>query len=604
MSESYSTLFLKKKIEEFQNGDRDKAYKELKEYVINNDSDFIAKYNLGLMAQNLGFIYEAKNYYKKTIEADNKNWQAYFNLYILTIKDKKYNDALSLINSVLLIKKNFQPALRDKALVLNYLNKPEEALKFIRQSININKDDYIAINILGLIYLNMKDYNKAINEFDRAININSNYIPSYNNLSTCYAKKFNFEKTEEILLKALSINPELLETINNIANVYSQKGQYDDAIEYYKNALSKTNDRSDILYNIGVAYFYKKEFELGEYYYKQAFSLDPNNDVLKKNYSLLLLAQQKYNQGWKLYDGRLNLNDFLQKNSTLNNVKKKLWSNQKINTNSKILVIKEQGIGDEILFSSMYPDLLKKFPNCTIETEKRLLSLFKNSFGDESKSKFVEYRSISAQKNELAKYDYTIYAGSLGRLFRNSVNDFPKKNFLKSENLNKNLKDHFKILKDKIKIGISWTSKSLVGKDKSITLNELMPILSLNKNFYFINMQYHNSKNEIINFENKNKNIKINNLDNLDMYNDFDSLASALNKLDLFITVSNSTAHLAAALGVETWIIKPKNHAVFHYWNQPEKKTPWYDSVILYEYEKNWSSTIEKIKIDLDNKFN
>ena len=100
------------------------------------------------------------------------------------------------------------------------------------------------------------------------------------------------------------------------------------------------------------------------------------------------------------------------------------------------------------------------------------------------------------------------------------------------------------------------------------------------------------------------KNIKINELIDVDMYNDFNTLAFTLNELDLFITVSNSTAHLAAALGVETWIIKPKNHAVFHYWNQPGNTTPWYDSVTLYEYQGNWSKTIDNIKKDLEKKFN
>ena len=604
MSETYNTVFLKKIIEEFQQGKKVSAFKDLKDFTHKNPDDFIAKYNLGLMAQTLGLIADAKDYYKEVIEGDNKNWQALFNLYILTIKEKKYEDALLLINSVLFLKKNYQPALRDKALVLNYLNKPEEALKYIKKSIDLNNNDYIAINILGLVYLNMKLYEKAIPKFEKAIKINTQYIPSYNNLSTCYAKKFDFEKTEKILLKALSIDSEVLETINNIANVYSQKGKYDDALKYYNIALKKTDNRSDILYNIGVAYFYKKEFELGEKYYKQAFDLDPDNDVLKKNYSLLLLAKQKYDHGWKLYDGRLNLNDFLFKNSTLENVKNKLWTNQKINKDEKILVIKEQGIGDEILFSSMYPDLLNKFPNCTIESEKRLLSLFKLSFGSNLNEKFIEYRSVSGNKDKLEKYDYTIYAGSLGRLFRNSLDDFPKKKFLKSNALNKNLEKFFDVSNNRKRIGISWTSKSLVGEDKSIKLNELKPILSINKNFYFINMQYHNSSNEIKKFEEENKSIKINNLPNIDMYNDFDSLASALIKLDLFITVSNSTAHLAAALGVETWIIKPKNHAVFHYWNQPGKSTPWYNSVTLYEYQKDWSITINNIKIDLQKKFN
>ena len=41
----------------------------------------------------------------------------------------------------------------------------------------------------------------------------------------------------------------------------------------------------------------------------------------------------------------------------------------------KILVIKEQGIGDEILYGSMYSDLIKKYPNCIIETEERLFRI-------------------------------------------------------------------------------------------------------------------------------------------------------------------------------------------------------------------------------------
>ena len=602
MIDSYSSTFIKKKIQEFQKGEEQKAFLELKSFVSKNIKDINANYNLGVMADALNLIDEAKKYYLETLELDKKNWQAIFNLYILYIKEKNYIEALPLINLVLAIKKDYQPALRDKALVLNYLNKPDEALKYIQKSIKLNEIDYIASNILGLIFLNMKLYDKAIPEFEKSIRINSSYISSYNNLSTCYSKKFDFESTERILLKALLINPEQLETINNIANVYSQKGEYDKAIDYYKKALKKSKDKSDILYNIGVAYFYKKDFKVGETFYKKAYELDPNNDVLKKNYSLLLLAQQKYKEGWSFYDGRLNSNDFLFKNSTLHNVKQKLWVNQKLKNSDKILVIKEQGIGDEILFSSMYPDFLKKFPNCLIETEKRLLELFKYSFGNEKK--FIEYRSISRNKKELDKFDYTIYAGSLGKLFRNDINDFPTKSFLKNPiNQVDRLKLIFEKFNDKKKIGISWTSKSLLGEDKSLTLEQIKPILKHDNNISFFNMQYYNSSQEIINFENKNKNIKINNFENVDMYNDFYLLASILKKLDLFITVSNSTAHLAAALGVETWIIKPKNHAVFHYWNQPNNKTPWYDCVKLYEYNKNWDNTILNINKDFIKKF-
>ena len=60
-----------------------------------------------------------------------------------------------------------------------------------------------------------------------------------------------------------------------------------------------------------------------------------------------------------------------------------------------------------------------------------------------------------------------------------------------------------------------------------------------------------------------------------------------LKNLDLFVSVSNSTAHLAGALGVKTLLIKPFNHATYHYWNQPSLKTPWYHSVELID-KKNF----------------
>ena len=97
--------------------------------------------------------------------------------------------------------------------------------------------------------------------------------------------------------------------------------------------------------------------------------------------------------------------------------------------------------------------------------------------------------------------------------------------------------------------------------------------------------------------------LKIFNIDDVDLYNDFESIAALLKNLDLFVSVSNTTAHLSGALDVPTWIIKPKNHAVFHYWNQPSNTTPWYSSIKLYPYENEWIATIDCIKKDIISKF-
>ena len=80
-------------------------------------------------------------------------------------------------------------------------------------------------------------------------------------------------------------------------------------------------------------------------------------------------------------------------------------------------------------------------------------------------------------------------------------------------------------------------------------------------------------------------NLKLINLNNIDLFNDFLKVASLLINLDLFITVSNSTAHLAGSLGVKTLLIKPFNQATFFYWNQNSNKTPWYNSIELIDEE-------------------
>ena len=88
---------------------------------------------------------------------------------------------------------------------------------------------------------------------------------------------------------------------------------------------------------------------------------------------------------------------------------------------------------------------------------------------------------------------------------------------------------------------------------------------------------------EINNFNSKkNKLLKI---EDLDLYNDFEGVAAFLKSLDMFVTISNSTAHLAGSLGVKTILIKPDNYALFHYWNQKNNKTPWYNCIELIDRE-------------------
>ena len=118
MSEHYNALLLNKILSDFQKGEKHKSLKQIIQFVDKNPSDNTARYNLALMYEMMGNINLAIANYKKVTSNDKNHWRSRFNLYLILIKQKKFTDALQLINEVLFINQNYQPALRDKAVAL------------------------------------------------------------------------------------------------------------------------------------------------------------------------------------------------------------------------------------------------------------------------------------------------------------------------------------------------------------------------------------------------------------------------------------------------------------------------------------------------------
>ena len=443
-------------------------------------------------------------------------------------------------------------------------------------------------------------YEDAKIVFINAINISKKYAPTYNNLGRCLNYLNDTQGAKKLFIKTLELDPTSYHAINNLGGYYLEQGKYLNAIKYYEKAdLIKPND-SFIINNIAKAYFNLKYYDKAEQYYNKAIKIDPNNPEIKSSYVFLLLQRHNYSLAWKYNESRYEKNDFNIKNINAKIIKPFLWSGKNITKESKILVIKEQGVGDEIIYSSMYNDLLNEYTNVKIECDKRLINLFKNSFN--KSNVFYEINTFSEDKEKLKNFDFVMYAATLGKLFRNSLDSFKISSWIKTDIEKYNYyKKFYKSLSKKPKIGISWRSfRQTYGDHKSIDLFKLKSLLELN-NFTFINLQYGNSENEIKEFMFDNKSELIN-IEGLDLTNDFDSLAPVIKNLDLMISVSNSTAHLSASLGVETWVLKPwKSHAAFHYWNQSKNITPWYKSVSLYETENE--NFLNILKQDLLKKF-
>ena len=81
----------------------------------------------------------------------------------------------------------------------------------------------------------------------------------------------------------------------------------------------------------------------------------------------------------------------------------------------------------------------------------------------------------------------------------------------------------------------------------------------------------------------------------------WEETAKAIASCDLVITSCTSVAHLAAAMGVSTWIVVPI--LPYYLWAPPKNTTVWYDSVSLFRQTSfgDWTDPFNKISSQLSD---
>ena len=566
-------------LREFETGDKLSSYKKLIKIFKKNKNNNLLRYNLAVIQQQLNFNEDAKKNYKHLIK-EEKNIKAMINLYNINIVEAKYYEALETIDRILSIEK-IDNVEKDKAFVFYKLNRIEDSKKICSLYLKKNSKDLTTLNIIGQCFFSEGNYREAIKIFESVLESDSKNLSALNSLGRTYHEKRESVKAEQYYLRALEIDKSSFYLLNNIAGFYREELNYDKAISYYKKAQSINPNNAYIYNNLSKIYFDLNNHKDAKKNSFKALEIKSDDGDIQKTLSFIYLKDYEFDKAWNYFEGRLDLDSFLLKNNYVQKLNSKLHRSNIIkNKKKKFLVVREQGIGDEILYGSMYGDLLDDIQNVTIECDKRLLSLFRRAFPKYSNN-FVELGNITNNDEKFNQIDYVLYAGSLGKYYRKDISNFYKGTFMKIDKKNyEEIEKKLLAYKKKFKIGLSWKSlNNRYAIDKSLNLQDFKNIFKLT-NCDIFNLQYGDVKNEIIEFNNNSKN-KLLSIDNLDLYDDFESIASLLKALDVFITISNSTAHLAGALGVKTILIKPENFALFHYWNQKTNKTPWYDSIEL-----------------------
>lgn len=218
-----------------------------------------------------------------------------------------------------------------------------------------------------------------------------------------------------------------------------------------------------------------------------------------------------------------------------------------------ILVWREDGLGDELIYSSCVPDLAAAGARVIFECHPRLLSLFTRAFAD------MIVRPAPLEEDEAVDYsgiDCHIPLESLMGHFRRTLADFPRRAHLTPDSKKAALwRQRLKALGPGRKIGIGWKSgRSNPLRDRYYSaLIDWEPLLRL-PGSQIISLQYGDCEDEILAAEAA-LGITIHRWDDLDLFNDFEGQAALLAGLDWMVAAPITPLMLSGALGTRSILV-------------------------------------------------
>lgn len=260
-----------------------------------------------------------------------------------------------------------------------------------------------------------------------------------------------------------------------------------------------------------------------------------------------------------------------------------------------LLIDAEQGLGEEILCAGMFGELVRMGQRAVISCDPRLLPLFRRSFPALTfvSRKTGELSAIAEQAGPHFRFP----ALDLACLFRCEPFAHAKP-WLKADpelvaQLQRKYDEKFP---GQQRWAISWhTVRNIVGAPRSIKILELTSLLNLHGIAWF-NTQYGDSSSEISELVTAGVTPPWDDLE-IDQTHDINALAAQLSAMDGLVSISNTTVHLAGALGVPTYMLLPKSFPVIWYWGYEGNSSPWYPSVhIIRNSQKNgWTDTTQRL---------
>lgn len=510
--------------------------------------------------------------------------EAYYNRGDALQNLRRLDDALASYDAAIAAAPDFFEAHNNRGNVLRELERHEEAAASYRHALTLQPADVDAQLNLARALRAMHRLEEAGAAYQRTLELRPDLVDAMSDMGGVLRDLGHTDRALDVLNHALQLAPDHAPARVNRGAVLIDLGHPEEALRDCDHALSIEPRNAQAHGNRGNALRSLDRFAEAIESYDRAIALAPDFHDPYGNKAATLLADERFREGWPLYERGWD--------SGGRGKKMRLAPDWDGATRTRsLLVLSEQGVGDQILYSSMLPDARALADELTVVVDPRMVPLFARSFA-------ADGIRVLGRDDPLPAADRQIYLGSLGQHFRLEATHFQRARnpYLGASRERRDALRAALGEPERLICGLSWSSKAArTGSLKSLALEALAPLLSL-PGATFVNLQYGDTREERARLE-ASSGLRLVDVPSIDNFNDLDGLAALIDACDVVITVSNTTAHLAGALGKHVFVLLSDSPGLFWYWHRRRDDSLWYPSARLVRQSQRgrWDDAVAAV---------
>lgn len=524
--------------------------------------------------------------YREILDRQPRSFEALHLLGLLTLQTGDVANALPWLQRAAKVKPADAATQSLIGVALQSSGQTETSLAFFQRAARLQPKNAEFHYNLGKALRGLERIDEARTCYEAALRLKPDYADALNNLSETLMSLELPADALKAAEDALRLKPGYAEAWSNRGAALIGLRQSHKALDALNHALALRPNLQKALANRGSVFLGLNRFAEARADFENTLTMAPDEPLMQWNLAMCQLLTGDFAAGWSRYDARWSM----ALKGLHPQFRQPEWDGQP--TEQRVLVWGEQGLGDQILFTSMFAETALRTRHVRIAVAPRLLTLYRRSFDG---LQFCAPEEAAADQ----AFDAYICMGDLGRIFRPRTEDFlaHRRAYLRAD------ASRTRELRQRIAqpgrpiCGLSWSSNNKeVGREKSISLAELSRAFS-GLDVSYVDLQYGDTdaeRAEVL----KQGGIAVQRLPDVDTFNDIDDLAALVDACDVIVTISNTTAHLAGALGKPVFLMLPYAIGRFWCWQADRSDALWYPKVRIFRQPKegDWASVIRDVR--------